>query len=153
MRVSKYGDSQLDIVIIKIKRGIYMRITKILIMLLVLSVVLSGCAKKSDMVEKDDEIVTDVSIEEAKEIIESQENLIILDVRTKEEFDAGHIEGAIQIPVEELKNRVSEIEEYKDEPLLVYCRSGNRSSKAVDILVDNDFTNIKHMNQGYMNWK
>lgn len=130
-----------------------MRITKILIMLLVLSVVLSGCAKKSDMVEKDDEIVTDVSIEEAKEIIESQEDLIILDVRTKEEFDAGHIEGAIQIPVEELKNRVSEIEEYKDEPLLVYCRSGNRSSKAVDILVDNDFTNIKHMNQGYMNWK
>lgn len=130
-----------------------MRVTKLLILLLFLSVVLSGCTKNSDVVEKDDAAVTDVSIEEAKEIIKSQEGLIILDVRSKEEFDAGHIEGAIQIPVEELKNRIDEIEEYTDAPLLVYCRSGSRSSKAVNILLDNDFTDIKHMNQGYMNWK
>lgn len=133
-----------------------MRIFRLVFLILILAILISGCTKKSSNVsieEEEDEIVTNVTIQEAKELINEKEDLVILDVRTKEEYDAGHIEGAIQIPVAELERRIDEIEDYMDNPILVYCRSGNRSSKAVSILLENDFNEIYHMNQGYMRWK
>lgn len=95
---------------------------------------------------------TNLSIEETRKLIEDQEELFILDVRTKEEFGAGHIKGATVIPLDSLKNRLEEIVEYKDKPILVYCRSGSRSSQAVKILLNNNFTQIYHMHKGFMNW-
>jgi len=61
----------------------------------------------------------DVSIENAKSLIESKPSLIVLDVRTQKEYDSGHIEGAILIPLDELESRLDELSN-KDE-LLVYC--------------------------------
>lgn len=128
-----------------------MKLNKIIILIILLGVTITGCAADG----KNEQPVNPVnlSIEETRELIESPEDLFILDVRTTDEFNQGHIEGAEQISVDDLKDRMEELEEYKDKPLLVYCRSGNRSSKAVDILLDNGFTNIYHMNEGFMNWK
>lgn len=128
-----------------------MKLNKIIVLIILLGVTITGCAADG----KNEQPVNpvDLSIEETRELIESQEDLFILDVRTTDEFNQGHIEGAEQISVDDLKDRMGELEEYKDKPVLVYCRSGNRSSKAVDILLDNGFTNIYHMDEGFMNWR
>ena len=93
----------------------------------------------------------DVSAEEAARLIGTLNNLVILDVRTQEEYDVEHIQNAVLIPVQELENRVDEL--FKDETLLVYCRTGNRSQTAVTILEENGFTKIYHMNGGITTWK
>ncbi len=92
----------------------------------------------------------DITIEQAKFLIESKPSLIILDVRTQEEYDSDHIEGAILIPVDELEGRLDELS--KNDELLVYCQTGNRSTNAVNILQANGFTKIFHMNDGITGW-
>ena len=69
------------------------------------------------------------------------ENATILDVRTPEEFAGGHYPGAINIPLNELPQRLDEIKEMK-QPVVAYCRSGNRSGMAVSILKQNGFTEV-----------
>ncbi len=77
-------------------------------------------------------------------------NYVLLDVRSYEEFDEGHIEGATLIPVDELADRWAEIEEY--DKILVYCRSGNRSATASDILLDAGFTDVYNLLGGIKAW-
>jgi rhodanese-related sulfurtransferase len=93
---------------------------------------------------------SDVTVEQAKQLIEERPKLVILDVRTVSEYEDGHIEGAILIPVQEIENRLDELST-KDE-ILVYCRTGNRSSTAIDIMLADGFTKIYHMNRGITAW-
>ncbi|HSL90837.1 MAG TPA: rhodanese-like domain-containing protein, partial [Ignavibacteriaceae bacterium] len=71
----------------------------------------------------------------------SNPSTIILDVRTAEEVNGplSKIENAIHIPVQELSRRINELEQYKDEEIIIICRTQNRSSAAVDILIRNGF--------------
>lgn len=92
----------------------------------------------------------DVTVQEARSLIEDKPDLVILDVRTASEFEDGHIEGAVNIPVQELSARLDELS--NEDELLVYCRTGNRSAQAVDILQDVGFTKIYHMNAGITGW-
>jgi rhodanese-related sulfurtransferase len=94
-----------------------------------------------------------LTIKETKELIQNKGDLIILDVRKKEEYEAEHIEGAINIAIDELNRRIDEIEDYKDNPVLVYCRAGNRSLRALILLQYNDFNDLYHMYEGYMKYK
>jgi len=79
-------------------------------------------------------------------LIDTVPSLVILDVRTGEEFKSGYISEAINLPVEELTGRVSELDPHHS--ILVYCRTGNRSLQAVNILVENGFTDIYHLVEG-----
>jgi len=92
---------------------------------------------------------TTISVQEAKLMIDSGE-VFILDVRTQEEYDAGHIRGSNLIPVQVIETRLNEIP--KDKKILVYCRSGRRSSEASNILVNNGFKEIYNMNGGIDDW-
>ena len=92
----------------------------------------------------------DVTVEQAKQLIEEKSNLVILDVRTVSEYDDGHIEGALNIPVQEIEGRLDELS--KNNEILVYCRTGNRSSTAVEIMQANGFTKIYHMHRGITAW-
>ena len=94
----------------------------------------------------------DISIDESKKLINDGEVTLILDVRNEDEFAEGHLKNAIQIPVKELKENLSDIEKFKDELVLVYCRSGKRSAEAVDILKENSFKNLVHMKDGISKW-
>ena len=94
----------------------------------------------------------DISIEESKKLINEGNVNLILDVRNEDEFAKGHLKNAIQIPVMELKENLSDIEKFKDELVLVYCRSGKRSAEAVDILKENGFKNLVHMKDGISKW-
>jgi rhodanese-related sulfurtransferase len=68
---------------------------------------------------------------------------VYLDVRTEAEYQAGHVPGAILLPVEQLEQRWQELERYRDQPLVVYCRSGRRSAIAVRLLADKGFTGLE----------
>mgnify|MGYP000060005167 FL=1 len=94
----------------------------------------------------------DISIDESKKLINDGEVTLILDVRNEDEFAEGNLKNAIQIPVKELKENLSDIEKFKDELVLVYCRSGKRSAEAVDILKENGFKNLVHMKDGISKW-
>jgi rhodanese-related sulfurtransferase len=92
----------------------------------------------------------DVSVGHAKELIERNPSLVILDVRTNEEYRNGHIEGALNIPVDELEERLDELDD--NDELLVYCRTGNRSRTAIEILNENGYEKVHHMNEGITAW-
>ncbi len=83
-----------------------------------------------------------ISTEAAIEMMADETNYIILDVRTPEEYAEGHIEDSINIPNETIEN--GEIDELpdKDQLIMIYCRSGNRSKQAADKLVKLRYTNI-----------
>ena len=97
--------------------------------------------------------VKNVSAEEAYKLINDNKEIVILDVRTKEEYDNGHIQGAKLIPAQVLQIKLSELDEYKDKPVLVYCASGGRSPRAVNALAKGGFTNIYHMSKGISSWR
>ena len=83
---------------------------------------------------------------------ETYPDLIILDVRTQSEYDAGHINGSILIPNTELESRIDEVQMYKDTEIIVYCRTGARSLAAVNILIAHNFTKVYNMEGGITAW-
>ena len=91
-----------------------------------------------------------ISSGEAYEIISSDEDIIILDVRTPEEFNEGHLEGAFLLPVDKLEGRKDELPANKT--IIVYCRSGVRSNRAADLLVENGFSRVYDMG-GILDWQ
>ena len=97
--------------------------------------------------------IKNVSAEEAYNLIKENNELLILDVRTKEEYDNSHIPGAKLVPVNLLTMKLSELGKYKDKPVLVYCASGGRSPRAVNTLANNSFKNIYHLTSGLSAWR
>lgn len=85
---------------------------------------------------------TKTTCKEAKKIIEDNDSVVILDVRTEEEYNEGYIEGAILIPITEIYGKAGEIVQDKSATILVYCRSGNRSARATKHLVNEGYTNV-----------
>jgi thioredoxin len=88
----------------------------------------------------------------AKALIDADAPPLILDVRTPGEYYAGHIAGARLIPVQQLQARIKEIADHKNKKILVYCRSGNRSVVASEILVADGFKDIAHLRGGILDW-
>ncbi|MDY2558374.1 MAG: rhodanese-like domain-containing protein [Candidatus Faecousia sp.] len=92
-----------------------------------------------------------ITAEEAKKLMDSEEGCIILDVRTREEYDQGHIPGAILIPDTEIEAKAADLLPDKDQLILVYCRSGRRSKLAAQSLADLGYTNIREFG-GILDW-
>ena len=119
----------------------------IFVILAVLLLTACGQAKENDR----EAVYVNITAEEAKEIMDTEEGYIILDVRTQEEYDEGHIPGAIQISHEEIEARAEEMLTDKDQLILVYCRSGRRSKIAAEALAELGYTNIKEFG-GIIDW-
>lgn len=92
-----------------------------------------------------------VSPEEAKRIMDTENGYLILDVRTEEEYEEGHIPGAVVIPVEEIGDRAEKELPDKDRLILVYCRGGVRSKAAAQTLAGLGYTNIVEFG-GILSW-
>ena len=92
-----------------------------------------------------------ITAEDAKKIMDSGEEHIILDTREQDEFDEGHIPGAILIPYTEIENKAIELIPDKDKLILVYCRSGRRSKIAAEALSKLGYTNVKEFG-GIIDW-
>ena len=110
---------------------------RILPLLISLLLLLTGCGGNSA-----DGSYQQITQEEAKEMMDSQE-VIILDVREQDEYDSGHIPGAVLLPVGTIaEDTADEVIPGKDSTVLVYCRSGNRSKTASSTLAELGYTNI-----------
>ncbi|NJD52601.1 MAG: rhodanese-like domain-containing protein [Candidatus Methanoperedens sp.] len=131
-----------------------MEIFKIIILGIAILAIFSGCVSYTKPTMKNQYQYTDVSVQQAKGMIDRQE-VFILDVRTEGEYAAGHIKGstllAVQdIPEQELAEKLKELP--KDRKILVYCRSGSRSAKASGVLAENGFTQVYNMQGGITGW-
>ena len=93
-----------------------------------------------------------ISGAEAKALMDSESGYIIIDARTQEEYDQGHIPGAILIPEYEIADRAKKELSDKDQLILVYCRSGRRSKIAAEELVKLGYTNVKEFG-GIIDWE
>ena len=122
---------------------------KMLPMLLLLSLALTGCAASAPVSETN--TYRRITMQEAMEMMAAEENHIILDVRTQQEYAAGHIPGAIVIPNETIGTKEIPQLPDKDQLIMVYCRSGNRSKQASDKLVKLGYTNIVEFG-GIIDW-
>ena len=122
---------------------------KKLIFLLLAVPLLTACGQ--DKENDQGAVYLNITAEEAKQIMDGEEGYIILDVRTQEEYDQGHIPGTIPIPDTEINAKAEEVLTDKEQLLLVYCRSGRRSKLAAEALVELGYTNIKEFG-GIIDW-
>ena len=122
---------------------------KKLVFLLLAVMLLTACGQ--DKENDQGAVYVNITAEEAKQIMDSEEGYIILDVRTQEEYDEGHIPGAIVISHEEIAEKAEEVLTDKDQLILVYCRSGRRSKIAAEALLELGYTNIKEFG-GIIDW-
>ncbi len=100
----------------------------------------------------DDTAYKQISQSEAKEIMDSNENVIILDVRELYEYEEGHIKGAVLIPYTEIESRAETELPDKESVILVYCRSGRRSKIAAQTLADLGYKNVMEFG-GINDWE
>lgn len=93
-----------------------------------------------------------ITVNELNDRINAQTNIYVLDVRSPEEYvQDGHVKGSILIPLPDLANRLAEVP--KDRPIATFCRSGNRSRVAQDLLLKSGFTNVTNVTGGIGAWR
>ena len=92
-----------------------------------------------------------ISAQQAKELMDADDSLVILDVRTQQEYDQTHIPGAILLPLDQVEERAQTVLPHKDQLILVYCRSGNRSKQASELLAAQGYVNVKEFG-GINDW-
>ena len=122
---------------------------KNLVIFLLAVLLLTACGQ--DKENEQEAVYVNITAEEAKRIMDTEEGYIILDVRTQEEYDEGHIPGAIVISHEEIGGKAEEVLTDKNQLILVYCRSGRRSKIAAEALVELGYTNIREFG-GIIDW-
>lgn len=113
---------------------------RILPLLLVLVIMLAGCGKSDADIQNN--TYEKISMSEGLKRMESDENYILLDVRRADEFEAGHIPGAVNLPNEEIGTEEIPSLPDKAQTIYIYCRSGNRSKQAADKLLALGYTNL-----------
>lgn len=92
---------------------------------------------------------TDISAEQFEQL--NKEEIVLVDVRTPEEYNDGYIPGAINLPLAQLPQIFTELEN-KDQKIVVYCRSGRRAGKAITFLNEQGFTNLVHLEGDFQAW-
>ena len=122
---------------------------KKLIILILAAMLLTACGQNKE--NNKESSYMNITAEEAKAIMDRDEGYIILDVREQEEYNQGHIPGAILIPYTEIKAKAETVLTNEDQLILVYCRSGRRSKIAAEALVELGYTNIKEFG-GILDW-
>lgn len=118
---------------------------------LMFSGIFTGCGSLKSTADSRKAAFSNITPEEAKKRLDSEKGIILLDVRTKEEYDAGHIKNSILIPVDVLKDQAEEKLKDKEAVIFVYCRSGNRSTAASQILADLGYKKVYNLG-GIINW-
>lgn len=103
---------------------------------------LSGCASTPAIQSESSSSYQQVDAEAAKKMMDEEEDYAILDARTQAEYDQGHIPSSILMPHDTMVDAAEGALPNKDQPILAYCRSGNRSKQASQTLADLGYTNV-----------
>lgn len=131
------------------------------VLLTVLVLAIAGCTDNTTQAEKPTQTQTtvsqknyrDISVTDAANMIASTKDLVVLDIRSPEEFAEGHIEGAVNVDFRQANFAAELANLDKDQTYLLHCHSGGRSSKSIKILEELGFTDIAHMKQGIQGWR
>jgi len=125
--------------------GMMTRRHSLLLPILLLSILIASCsAFGSD--------APAISQQELLQQMEQKADLLILDVRTPGEFSDGHLPKAYNIDHRSIESRIKEIEPYRNKPVIVYCYSGVRAGKVETYLIEQGFTQIKHLEGDWSAW-
>jgi len=113
-------------------------------LLMSVMLLLTACSSGGQVMDGEDMVrsYTQISQDEAKEMMEQDDGHVIVDVRRPDEFAEKHIKGAINVPNETIEDEAPDALPDKDRLLLIYCRSGNRSKEASQKLADMGYTNV-----------
>lgn len=122
---------------------------KKLVCIVLALLLLTACGQEKE--NEQEATYMNITAKQAKEIMDSRQDYIILDTRTQEEYEQGHIPGAILIPHDQIKESAESLLPDKDQLILVYCRSGRRSKLAAQDLLSLGYTNIKEFG-GIIDW-
>jgi rhodanese-related sulfurtransferase len=126
----------------------------ILSALFVLALIVTGCgapaATQNAPAPDINNLPANLTVQQAKPLLDNA-GVFWLDVREQSEYDAGHIPGITLIPTGQVANRLGEIP--KDKPVIVTCRSGNRSAQVTKLLREQGFTNVHNMEGGIVAWQ
>ena len=95
----------------------------------------------------------DVSNQQVVAWIGEPDAPLLLDVRSVAEFEAGHIQGSVNIPHDQLASRVEEVASHRNHPVVVYCERGGRAMKAEVVLEEAGFGSIQHMDGDMAGWR
>ena len=94
----------------------------------------------------------DITQSQLQQIMKHDKQVVVLDVRTVEEFEEGHIPNAVNIPHKELKARLAELSGAKNTQVVIYCRSGRRAEVARQVLVKSGFNQLDHLSGDFNEW-
>jgi rhodanese-related sulfurtransferase len=94
----------------------------------------------------------EITVHQLKDKIDKKESFLLLDVREMFEYYISKIDGSTVIPVDELPSRIDEIAEYKNQQVIVMCRTGSRSAQAQMMLQENGFQDVKNLKGGVNEW-
>jgi len=95
-------------------------------------------------------MIQEIDVKTLNEKISNKDNFILLDVRTDSEYFLSNIEGAIHIPMNEIPNKLNTIDKNKE--IIVQCKSGKRSAKVCQFLLNNNYENVKNLKGGIIAW-
>ncbi len=121
------------------------------VLALALALSLAGCGGEAG--GRGAQAAAAVGPDELEALVESGADLLLLDVRTREEFDRGHLPGARLLPHDELAARLGELEEARDEPVVVYCERGGRASAAARVLREAGFRDVRELSGHMARWR
>jgi len=93
----------------------------------------------------------EITVLQLKEMQEANKEFVLLDVREIFEYEFANLGGEL-VPLDQLPDRLNEIEQYKEKEMIVMCRSGSRSARACEYLSRNGFTNVKNLKGGINDW-
>lgn len=136
-------------------------VKKVLVLMLTINIILfsAACTNSVSVTQSQSETSAQseklqyeqIDAHKAKEIMDTEEDYVILDVREADEYAQGHIEGAVLLPYEDVPNKAEVVLHDKEQLILVYCRSGRRSKIAAQSLADMGYTNVKEFG-GIIDW-
>lgn len=118
---------------------------------LILLAVASGIGLLWPMIAKRFSGIPQIGVAEAVQLI-NRKDALVLDVRSQGEFSGGHLGSAKNIPEKELKTRATEIDKWKDKPIIVHCATGNRSQGAANVLKGLGFKEVFNLHGGINAW-
>jgi phage shock protein E len=123
------------------KQGILMRVQLSLAAIGLVLTVLDGSVLAQT---QDAKLTQQLTVTDAKQQTQRHNNVIWIDVRTKEEYDSGHLPGAIHIPYEQITDKISQLTQDKNTEIQLYCRSGRRSGIALESLTALGFSKVSN---------
>ena len=122
-------------------------IMKKILIVLCLFVFVVGCNSEEEI-----NVYKNMTMEQAKTELDKDKSIILIDVRTLEEYNTGHITGSLSIPVETIMINNNKLPSDKNAKIFIYCQSGNRSKKASEKMVNLGYENVYNIG-GIIDWK